>query len=275
MMAANWPAGKAKRDPAQRVHRGLALAVDPAQVRGRDDVHGAQHRSAAQQPGRVAALVTSRVGTNSAAQVRQHGQHAAVVLAVGVRSSLEKIEVTCFSTARSVTTSASAIAALERPSAIRPEHLALARGQRLERILAAAAAEQQRDDLGIERRAAAGDAAHRVGERVHVGHAVLEQVAGALGGLRQQLERVGLLDVLARARARRSRGARRGCGARRAGPRRCGSAACGRRPPRRRACGRRPCAAGPRRRRPGRRPRSPTPRAAARDPRAAARSRRR
>src|SRR5215208_2573845 len=39
---------------------------------------------------------------------------------VGGRSSLEKIEVTCFSTARSVTTSASAIALLERPSAIRP-----------------------------------------------------------------------------------------------------------------------------------------------------------
>ena len=77
-----------------------------------------------------------------------------------------------------------------------PQHLALARGQRLQRVLAAAAAEQQRDDLGIERRAAAGDAAHRVGEGVDVGDAVLEQVAGALGRLREQLDRVGLLDVL-------------------------------------------------------------------------------
>ena len=77
-----------------------------------------------------------------------------------------------------------------------PEHLALARGQRLQRVLAAAAAEQQRHDLGVERRAAVGDAAHRVGEGVHVGDAVLEQVARALGGLRQQVERVGLLDVL-------------------------------------------------------------------------------
>ena len=113
-----------------------------------------------------------------------------------MRSSFVKIEVTCFSTARSVTTSAAAMAALERPSAIRPEHLALTRRQRLQRVLAAAAAEQQRDDLGVERGAAAGDAAHGVGEGVHVGDAVLEQVAGALRRLRQQLERVGLLDVL-------------------------------------------------------------------------------
>ena len=66
----------------------------------------------------------------------------------------------------------------------------------LERVLAAAAPEQERDDLRVQRGAAVGDAAHGVGERVHVGHAVLEQVARPLRGLRQQVQRVGLLDVL-------------------------------------------------------------------------------
>ena len=155
-----------------------------------------------------------------------------------------------------------------------PEHLALARGQRLERVLAAAAAEQQRDDLGVERRAAAGDAADGVGEGVDVGDAVLEQVAGALRRLRQQLERVGLLDVL-REHEHADAGVLGADLVRRAQP------LVGvrgrhraRRRRRRRDGARRPCAAGPRRLRTGRRPRSPSPRAGARDPRAAARSRR-
>src|SRR3954454_15629586 len=77
------------------------------------------------------------------------------------------------------------------------EHLALTRGQALEGVFTATPAEQERDDLRVQRRAATGDAAHRVGEGVHVRHAVLEQVARGLRGLRQQVERVGLLDVLA------------------------------------------------------------------------------
>ena len=112
---------------------------------------------------------------------------------------------TCFSTARSVTTSAAAIAAFERPSAIRPSTSRSRAVRRLERVLAPAAAEQQRDDLGVERRAAARHAPDSVGERVHVRHAILEQVAGALGGLREQLERVGLLDVLREHEHRRAR----------------------------------------------------------------------
>ena len=180
---------------------------------------------------------------------------------VGGRSSLEKIEVTCFSTARSVTTSASAMALLERPSAISPSTsrsraVRLSSGSSRRRR-----PEQQRDDLGVQRGAAVGDAAHGVGERVHVGDAVLEQVARALGGLRQQVQRVGLLDVLGEHEHAGVRAARRGSGARRAGPRRCAWAASARPRPRRRACGRRPCASGPRRRRPGRRRRSRTPRA--------------
>ena len=94
-----------------------------------------------------------------------------------------------------------------------PEHLALARRELVERALGAAAVEHPRHDLGIERRAALPDLAHRVGERVAVGHAVLEQVADALGALPQQLDRVGHLDVLREhehARARQLLADRRG-----------------------------------------------------------------
>jgi hypothetical protein len=76
------------------------------------------------------------------------------------------------------------------------QHLALARRQTLERILAATPAEQQRDDLGVERGPAARHAADGVGERVDVRDAVLQQVARALRRLGQEVERVRLLHVL-------------------------------------------------------------------------------
>ena len=88
------------------------------------------------------------------------------------------------------------MAALERPSAIRPSTSSLARGEHGERILPAATAEQQRDHLGIQRRAAERHSSHGVGEGVHIADAIFEQVARALGRLRQQVEGVGLLDVL-------------------------------------------------------------------------------
>ena len=78
------------------------------------------------------------------------------------------------------------MAALERPSAISDEHLALARGELVERAVVAAA-EELRDDLGVERGAAGGDALHRVDELAHVGDAVLEQVADAAAAVGQQL----------------------------------------------------------------------------------------
>ena len=88
------------------------------------------------------------------------------------------------------------MARFERPSAIRPS-TSRSRGRELvERVVAAAAAEQLRDDLGVERGAALADAPHRVHEPLDVGDAVLEQVADALGAVREQLERVPLLDVL-------------------------------------------------------------------------------
>ena len=103
---------------------------------------------------------------------------------------------TCFSTARSVTTSSAAIAALERPSAISPSTSRSRGVSSSSGSSRALAAEHLRDDLGVERRAAAADAAHRVGERVDVGDPVLEQVAEPLGALGEQLARVGDLDVL-------------------------------------------------------------------------------
>ena len=77
------------------------------------------------------------------------------------------------------------------------EHLALARGERLERVVAAAPAEHVGDDRRVEHRPAGGDAPHGVGEQLEVGHAVLEQVADALGVVADQVDRVALLRVLA------------------------------------------------------------------------------
>ena len=89
--------------------------------------------------------------------------------------------VTCFSTARSVTTSCLGDRVVRAALGHQPEHLALARAQLRQRVLAPAAAEQARDDLGVERAAALPDAPDGVDEALDVGDAVLEQVADALG----------------------------------------------------------------------------------------------
>ena len=178
--------------------------------------------------------------------------------------------VTCFSTARSVTTSCDGDRVVRAALRHQPEHLALARAQLGQRVLAPAAAEQARDDLGVERAAALPHAPHRVDEALEVGDAVLEQVADALGVRGEQLHRVALLDVLREDEHADAGVALAGSRPPPAVPRRCASAACGRPRSRRPACARRPCAAGPRRRRPARPRRGPRPRAAARRPRGAA-----
>ena len=104
--------------------------------------------------------------------------------------------VTCFSTARSVTTSCSAIAWFERPSAISVEHLAVALRERDEPVVAATATQHLDDDLRVERRAALADAAHRVREALDVPHPVLEQVAGPFGAVADEVERIALVQVL-------------------------------------------------------------------------------
>ena len=85
------------------------------------------------------------------------------------------------------------------------EHLALARRQHREAVVAPALDHQLGHDLGIERRATTGDAAQRIGELAHVGHAVLEQVADAAGPVGQQLAGVLRLHVLAQHQHRRAR----------------------------------------------------------------------
>ena len=129
--------------------------------------------------------------------------------AVAGNWSLPITFVTCFSTVCSVITSCSAIARFVRPSAMSAEHLALALGELLERVAAAAGApDELPDDRRVEHRPARRDAAHAVGERLEVRDAVLEHVADALRARLQQLERVARPRRTARARGSRPAGPR-------------------------------------------------------------------
>ena len=74
---------------------------------------------------------------------------------------------TYFSTARSVITSLSAMPWFELPRH-QLEHLALARGQLGERVVARCRDEERRDDDRVERRAAVGDPPDGGDELVHV-----------------------------------------------------------------------------------------------------------
>jgi hypothetical protein len=76
------------------------------------------------------------------------------------------------------------------------EHLALSLGQLLDGIARASSADQLRHHLRINHRSTGGNAAHGVDHLVHVGDAVLEQVADAAGAVLQQLHGVMWLDVL-------------------------------------------------------------------------------
>ena len=96
----------------------------------------------------------------SGLQVAQHGEHPAVVACSEGRSSLVKMLRTCFSTAPSLTTRTGRDGAVGATLGHEAEHLALAVGEPLERVLATGAGQQLRDHLGVERGAAAADAAH-------------------------------------------------------------------------------------------------------------------
>ena len=110
----------------------------------------------------------------------------------------------CFSVAPSVMLRSLAIPTFVRPSAIAAS-TSRSRGVSAdERVVGAVADHELGDDLGIERRAAAGDAAQRVHELGDVADAVLEQVADAAGAVGEQLGRVLPLDVLAEHEDRRA-----------------------------------------------------------------------
>ena len=167
------------------------MPAGPQARAGGDRARLRRRRPGAGGAGRAA----GRGARSAGAEVSEHRQHAAVVL--GRRRQVELGE-------------DRGDVLLDRPlgddqlrgdggvgAALghQPQHLALARGQRLQRVGAAAAAEQQRHDLGIQRRAAVGDAADGVEEGADVRHAVLEQVADGGRGLAQQVERRCLVDV--------------------------------------------------------------------------------
>jgi hypothetical protein len=107
---------------------------------------------------------------------------------------------TCFSTDRSETTRIPAIAALERPSAIRASTSRSLAVRRDEPVVAAAGAEQLGDDFRVQSGAPGGHPVQRLDELLHVGDPVLEQVPdtrGAATGCRaEQVGRVPGLDVL-------------------------------------------------------------------------------
>ena len=102
---------------------------------------------------------------------------------------------TCFSTAPTVSTSRSAIAELERPSAISAS-TSSSRAERTSSGPPAFRDEQLRHDLGVERRPARPDAPHGGDEVVDVHDPVLQEVADPAAPVGEELGGVGLLDVL-------------------------------------------------------------------------------
>src|ERR1700761_1962391 len=105
---------------------------------------------------------------------------------------------TCFSTAPGVTTRASAIALLVRPSAI-SESTSRSRGERASIGFSGAARRSPTSSATTSRSSAVpavGDAADGVEESGDVADPLLQQVADAALAARQQLRRVDRLDVL-------------------------------------------------------------------------------
>ena len=113
--------------------------------------------------------------------------------------SFMKIELTCFSTARFVRTSESAIAALLFPSGHLGEHLTLALSELGQRrvIDAGLGLHEQLHDLGIDHRPAASDGVDRGHQLATVVYALLQQVAAAIGATLEQRQDVRGVGELA------------------------------------------------------------------------------
>jgi hypothetical protein len=76
------------------------------------------------------------------------------------------------------------------------EHLALARGELLQRIFVSASRKERGDDDRIDRRTAGGDAPHRRDELLDVADPIFQQISDALRGVGQQLHREPQFHVL-------------------------------------------------------------------------------
>ena len=152
-------------------------------------------------------------------QPGEHGQHAAVVVLGGRQAELhEDVRDVLLDRAlgdHQLLGDGRVRAALGH----QPEHVALARGELVERAVVALA-QQLGDRLGVQRGAALGHAPHGVDEVAHLGDAVLEQVADAAAPVGEQLGGVGALDVLREHQDRQPLDPRGGPRARRARPRR-------------------------------------------------------
>ena len=116
-----------------------------------------------------------------------------------LRWSLEKIELMCFSTARSLRMSVAAIAALLLPWAISPR-ICFSRGVSHsigELGTGRRVGDELLDDLGVDDRAAGRHRAHGGDEIVGVGDAVLEQIGAPVGTVLEQREGVARSGELA------------------------------------------------------------------------------
>ena len=129
---------------------------------------------------------------------------------------------TYFSTARRVITSRSAIPGLEVPGGHQLEHLTLAGGEPGQRVIAAPAPEQRRDDLRIDRGSAAGDPSYGVDELADIADPILQQVSDPFRRLRRAAAWPGRARRTATAPGPRRRDGAGGCAGPLACPRRCG-----------------------------------------------------
>ena len=113
---------------------------------------------------RGAGHARARADSRSERRNVQHGEHAAVVLGAAGHAELgeDARDVLLDGVRRDDQRLGDAL--VRAPLGHQLEHLALARRQLVERIVAAAAAEHVRDDRRVERRAAGGDAPDGVGE---------------------------------------------------------------------------------------------------------------
>src|SRR5271170_514154 len=132
--------------------------------------------------------------SSSGAEVAQHGQYATMVAVAGRQPEFGEDVVDVLLDGAAADHERAGDAGVGPAFGHEGQNLALARGQLAERV--AAAGQQLRHHLGVERAAAVGHSGQRVEELGHVGHPVLQQVADAVRAAGDQLGGVPLLHPL-------------------------------------------------------------------------------